>query len=310
MKSRRIVTIIFVSIMLMLVACQGSGGAVPVAPTEDVQKSVDATLTAIAAAVPTSSPTPQVDTQATANAQASATAIAQASATAEAQLSATVAAVTAKAENAAATVTQAAGKKLTATAEVAQKATVQAQGMLTVIDKLFADGIISTKEGEYIRLQDFDESWAQINWYQWWETGYSANNFVLVSDMEWSSASKNANWPTSGCGFVYGEVGNPNHNISWAALDGYLYTQNVTNDNRKWLAYKKWGTPAIPEGQLHFMMVMFDKRLTFYVNDAEVVSTYDSLYVPGNINYTLMSGTNAGYGTRCKIFNVDLFIFK
>lgn len=313
MRSIRIVTAIMMVIMFLMLACQFSLGSNPPAPTEDLQKNVDATLTAVAsAAIPQSSPTPQIDTQATANAQASETS--QASATAYAQASATAnaiaAAVTEKAEKAGATLTQAAGKKLTATAEVEQKATAQAQSMLAIIDKLYADGIVTSKEGEYVRLKDFDESWAQINYYQWWETGYSADSFVIAADMEWSSASKNANWPTSGCGFVYGEVENPNHNISWAALDGYLYTQNVTNNDRKWLAFKKWGTPAIPEGQLHWMMVMFEKRLTFFVNDAQVISTYDGRYVPGDINYTLVSGTNAGYGTRCKIFNVDLFMFK
>jgi hypothetical protein len=307
---KRIRITLFCAMLLVSgLACQLSGGGAPAA-TEDLQANVNATLTAVAAAVPTSSPTPQVDTQATEAAQAAANAEATANAQSTANAQATADAQATATQKAASTATQAAGVKLTSTAQAVQKATAQAQGMLAIIDKLFADGIVSTKEGEYARLKDFDESWAQINYYQWWQTGYTGGNFVISADMEWSSASMNANWPTSGCGFVYGHTDGDNHNISWAGLDGYIYTQNVTKGNRKWLAFKKWGTPALPDGQLQFMMVVFDKRITFYANGAQVISTYDSLYTPGNINYTLVSGTNAGYGTRCKIYNVDLFIFK
>ena len=58
------------------------------------------------------------------------------------------------------------------------------------------------------------------------------------------------------------------------------------------------------------MLVVDDKRISFYVNGERVATAYDGSLNAGNIALTLLSGTNKDYGTRCTMSNIDLFIFK
>ena len=189
-------------------------------------------------------------------------------------------------------------------------ATQQAQAFQGSLQKLHDEGIINSMEGDYYPLDDFSESWAQLGYYQWWKTGYAAENFVLSTDVAWESASDKANWPEAGCGIVFSEDNESDHHLVYLSLDGYGRLVQVNEGQWKTLASQFYGKLPIPDGNAKIMLVVNDKRINFYVNGERVANAYDGSLNAGDISLTLLSGTNKDFGTRCTMSNIDLFIFK
>jgi hypothetical protein len=271
---------------------------------------------------------PTVDTAATQNAGQTAEALekANAEATKSAQGTQAVQASATARQNAEATIkaaskatydanfygtqTAKASERLAETASAQASATAQVEGFNAVIDQLMADNVITTKEGDYHHLEDFYQSWAQLGWYRWWPTDYSAENFVLSANTYWQSASNTADWYTSGCGIVYSLDDKDDHHLAFLSLDGYGVLGRMTKGDWKYLAAQKYGKISVPDGDARIRLVVFDKRIYFYVNDQLVSKAYDSSLNEGNIALTLLSGTNKDFGTRCKMTNIELYTFK
>jgi len=209
-----------------------------------------------------------------------------------------------------ATATQAQALKETTIAGIAAQATEQAADMYAQIEKLYSDGLLDSKDGHFEALEDFDESWAQINWYQYLNTGYSPIEYVVQAHTWWSSASDKANWNTSGCGFVFGEQDTENHHLVYLGLDGYVYLARILGGKTTILAQKRYGKLDIPEGEADVMLVVNGTQIVYYVNGDQVVSAADRTLKGGKLNLTLLSGTNSGYGTRCKMTAIGLWIIE
>lgn len=253
-----------------------------------------------------------VAAQATTLAQATLEAQAAAAQAAAGNATATAAALAAEETRAAqsANVTQAPSVQASATPAIDSQATQQAQAMMGTVQQLFDEGIISTREGEYHRLEDFNESWAQLGYYQWWKTGYSPENFIISADIAWESASDRANWPEAGCGIVFSEDGASDHHLAYLSLDGFGRLAQISKGQWKNLAAHRYGTLSVPNGNAKIMLVVYNQRINFYVNGQRVANAYDGSLDAGNLALTLLSGTNKDFGTRCQMTNIDLFILQ
>jgi len=251
---------------------------------------------------PTDTATPTVDMPATQSAQQ--TADTQATAEAEAVTK------TQEAQVRVATATELASLKRTSTAAVHATATSYATAFLNVIDKLRGEGVVKSTDGNYARLDDFEQEWAQLGWFKWWGTGYTAENFVLSADVAWQSASNTADWYTTGCGMVFSLNDEDNYHLAFLSLDGYGMVGRKAKGDLKLLAAERYGQVSTPEGNAKIMLAVDDKRINFYVNDKLVTKVYDNSLNEGDIALTLLSGTNKDYGTRCTMTNIELFGFK
>ncbi len=272
--------------------------------------------------IPTSTPTPDFAATQALETSAAATAAAAtaeskstASAKATAAVKATVAAQATRAymdEQAtkAALETLNANRKATKQAgtEVAHvTATVQAQSLASRVEKLYDDGYISSKEGAYFQLPDFNESWAQINWYRWWRQGLILNHFVVRTDVEWESASDIANWFDTGCGFIYAENGDDNYYGSFLALDGYAHTFRIKHGLGAELESGYYGRLDTPDGKAELMLAVDNYYVTFFINGRKVSRAYDRSLGEGMFGLTLHSGTNKDFGTRCRMNNLEVW---
>lgn len=253
-----------------------------------------------------------VAAQATTLAQATLEAQTAAAQAAGANATATTAALTAEQTRAAqsANVTEAPVVEASATPATDTEATQQAQAMMGTIQQLFDEGIIGRREGTHYRLDDFNESWAQLGYYQWWKIGYAAENFVLSADIAWESASDRANWPEAGCGIVFSEDDESDHHLAYLSLDGFGRLAQISKGQWKNLAAQRYGTLSVPNGNAKIMLVVYDQRINFYVNGQRVANAYDGSLDAGNLALTLLSGTNKDFGTRCQMTNLDLFILE
>ena len=180
--------------------------------------------------------------------------------------------------------------------------------MATRIQELYDQGYLDTVDGTYHALPNFDESWAQIDWYQWWRTGYSPSNFVIRVDASWQSASDKANWWYSGCGFVFREDHGESYYYAFLSLDGYVSMMRLVDGNYANLGRSYYGPVDVPEGSAELVLVANGDWLLFFVNQELVHRRQDSRLTSGDLAMTLSSGTNEGFGTRCQMENVDLWV--
>jgi hypothetical protein len=206
--------------------------------------------------------------------------------------------------------TQARALLLTKTAEAEMEVEPQVGAFSEKLQVAYDDGVLPTMDGTYHRLEDFDESIAKINYLTWWYTDYAPENFIIRVDAYWDAASELTNWDDSGCAFVFGLEDNDNYNFTWLGLDGFVNLQRKLKGDWQWNKKRQNGKLSIPEGEAEIMMVVFDKRITIYVNGEKELSEYDPHYNGGELAFSVFSGTNKGFGTRCKMSNIDLMIFE
>jgi len=197
---------------------------------------------------------------------------------------------------------------LQASTQDAIRLETQAAGpMAEVVERLASEGILASSEGTYELLDPFDASWAQLNWYQWLPTGASPTDFVVRANATWDSASDKADWWNSGCGFVFRETNVDNHYFAYLGLDGYANMTRFRNGVWAELGRSFYGSVDVPRGSAELMLVAEGNQFTFYVDDTRVLQRQDSAHPEGELAYTLISGTNKDWGTRCQLDDVELW---
>lgn len=248
---------------------------------------------------PTATPTPTADREATADAE-------EALGTQNAEATAEAINTTAEAEATSVALTEAA---VTPTIRpVVATRTARADEASGFIQSLFDGGFISTTEGRYLPEGSFSDAEAKINYFFWTYADNSPDNFVFRSDIEWQSASDVANWFNSGCGIVFREDGRgDDFYVVFLTLDGYVELLSWANDNRQSLAYKYYDRLELPNGEAELMVTAEGDHLQVFVNSKLVVDVTDSKHTDGRFAYTVVSGTNKGFGTRCLFENTLLW---
>jgi len=190
------------------------------------------------------------------------------------------------------------------------EATSQAQPMADFVLDLYGQGYVTRSEGEYFSLPPFDETWAQIDWYQWTYTDYSPTDFIIRGHASWDSASDTANWFSSGCGFVFREKDEDNHYFAFLGLDGSAYMWRFVHGVFARLGSSYYGGLEVPAGEADIVLSVDGADFTFFVNGVAVHSRHDGALASGNLALTLSSGTNKGYGTRCRMTELELWVLE
>ena len=184
------------------------------------------------------------------------------------------------------------------------------QNMKDTLDLLYKDGVISSVEGEFIPVEDFREEIAMINYVNWWSLDLETEDFVIKADIAWNSASDIANWDLSGCGFVFSEEDDSNFHLSYLSLDGYGVLKKLVNNKETVVTSQKYGDVSIPDGEADIILAVEGKNAAFYVNGKEVYNQYDGNIEPGDLALTVLSGTNKGFGTRCEMTNMGIWLLE
>lgn len=191
------------------------------------------------------------------------------------------------------------------------EATQQAQDAFWA--QMVADGTITMNQGEMYEIDDFEESWAQRNWYQWWWFGYSMADFVISTQIEWETAE--ASYGNGGCGFVLRLKDNDNHLVVFLAPRGDAELGAMTVNGYQTQSIR-WKNPDLPNyagltppssGSSDFTVVAEKEFVTAYIDGQRIYQWYVALTSPGDIGYTILSGTNKDFGTYCKFTNTTIW---
>jgi hypothetical protein len=194
----------------------------------------------------------------------------------------------------------------TITASPTIEPTSESAAMEELVQKLFDEKTISSKDGKYFRLEDFIKDWAQLYSYRTWLTDLTPTNFVIQADMEWDSGSKTPNISDSGCGFVYHSSEN-SHLSTFIMMDGKVKTYRLFKGGLSPLNNGYVGKFKIPSDKAHLVLVVDKQWITTIVNDKQISHFQETKLQGGNLGLAIDSGTNKDFGTRCTITNIELW---
>ena len=180
------------------------------------------------------------------------------------------------------------------------------------VDYYYEKGYLPSKTGEYIPLEDFSKDWAMINYYYTEETGYFPENFMVTAHFDWQSATR---YPDpSGCGWTFHMQGEDEYlffvdreyvwMLTWDESTQQATRIGTTNGS----SFVGMGNPddtdvvLVVNGTKAYVLVE-DQFKGSYTLDT------DWLIGKGALAYAVVSGTNADYGTRCRITDAVLWVF-
>ncbi len=189
--------------------------------------------------------------------------------------------------------------KPTITPDVA--ATARHEDFNTLLQKFEEKNYVVSSKGAAVDLDPFKESWAQIGWYQWWPFDAQISDFMFTSHFNWETA--HATPEISGCGVLFGLQENDDHYAVFLDSKRILFLMSrgsgVYNVGKtRGVGQFNYGNPA----EADFALAV--KGQSAYVWVDGVTSEYTlsmDQSTTGQFGYTLLSGTNKDFGTRCEM---------
>lgn len=190
----------------------------------------------------------------------------------------------------------------TGMAELEGEMRVQVQGY-------YDDGYLPSVDGEYVPLADFEEDWAQMDWYRWWTFDLSASTFVMSGHFSWSSAVDRPE--ISGCGFAFDVSENGAH-AAFVDKERILFLNDKGYEVGKTRGSGRVSF-SLPAEADFTLIVNNSEHKAFALVDGEFVGEYalsQDEVVSGPVGYSVLSGTNRDFGTHCEITNASLWIIE
>lgn len=178
------------------------------------------------------------------------------------------------------------------------------------VNYYYEKGYLSSTKGEYTPLEDFSKDHAKIGYDFTQDTGHRPKNFMVTAHFEWQSAIKHPD--TAGCGWSFRRNGADGYYfwvdkeyvrlVSWneSAQDGVVFGTASGSP------YVGMGNPADAD-----VVLIVNELKAYVLVDNNFKGSYsldtDFLTGKGDLAYTVVSGTNKDYGTRCRITEAVLW---
>ena len=205
-----------------------------------------------------------------------------------------------------------------ATIEAYPKSTAQAQSMADSVLELFSEGYISSTDGFYFALPEFDENlarlertdsgWVQGVTYYWTDylTGFEPNNFVIRADLSWKNVDEYAN-KFAGCGFTF-RIDNETNDryLIWLSGIGHVNLIRVFGSSEL-IGNVRYGHVGFPEGEAKMLLIVDGTDIRVFINDTYVGAFQDRYLDKGELGLAVVSGDNRSFGTRCMMDNIELW---
>jgi len=178
-------------------------------------------------------------------------------------------------------------------------ATAEYNNMFTIVNDFYKQGYIPVLNGTYYPMDSYLNTWAEIGWYSWHVAVSSAVDFILTAHMAWDSASKTPN--ESGCGITFHEQPDKEHYVIFVLSTGNIQF-GMSTDRYHNIGYYPYGQPAT-KGEVDFSMIAVGNKFDFFVNNRHIntYTGFQNKMLDGELGFTVLSGTNAGFGTKCEI---------
>jgi len=209
------------------------------------------------------------------------------------------------------TVTETAQQTVTIAAEDVAAADPLAADLAAQVEEFSENGRFPTTEGEYVRLDDFSETFAQIGYYQAYPTDLELENFVFTGHLKWSTALPTSD--VSACGILFGQQEDSSDYAVFLDKSRVYFSSSTTTFYKE--LGKTSGTGRVNfanPAEADFSLVVYQTHAYVYVDGAFIGEYSLSVDKPlrGKFGYGIISGTNKDYGTRCEISNAAVWSLK
>ncbi len=190
--------------------------------------------------------------------------------------------------------------------------TTSSGGLKTLPDEV--RDLFSVPQGEYLQVEDFDQSLAQNGGFKAFGTDRYPSDFVLRAQVSWWNAAGSVSWNKAGCGFIFRYIDKKNYySLNWA-LDGNAYFQRVSKGETNNIFYGYFTGRNQSHGEGTLLMSVSGSQVATFFNGKRVYRAVDPPLTgsmkSGDIGLAVFSGTNADFGTRCKMTKVELWEVK
>jgi len=184
------------------------------------------------------------------------------------------------------------------------------------VQKYVEKGYLPGTDGTLHALDDYRREMAQINYIDVDFAGFEdkITNFAVRGHVKWQSAAK-VNYPEfSGCGFAYRFQDNGDGYtvfISSEAIVMYYCDSSIGRCGRLGTTRGKGTLDFTEPAEADLELVVKDDHAYVLVNDqfiGEYTLFKERLREPGYLIYSIISGTNKDYGTRCEITDAALWV--
>lgn len=186
------------------------------------------------------------------------------------------------------------------------EATHKVETFQAILDKFAAKGYIGSAEGERNEVKDFEGEYALINnYYKWWPAlDGEFENFVFSAHLEWQSYSSTPN--PSGCGLGFGIQKNGKHYAVFLDRENIIFLRSTGSRAIEMGAAGGDRYPIIPiPAKSDLVVAVWGQNVTVSV-DGVIVNYILASDQPaiGTVAFSLLSGGNSGYGTRCRMTDI------
>jgi hypothetical protein len=169
---------------------------------------------------------------------------------------------------------------------------------------------IDSTAGTFTTLPEKDMSLAMMGYSTREGFGINARDLLLQTDIAWSSGYERPDYASSGCGFYLRGLDGSTFIEIYAAMDGAVYVNAYRAGALVPLISLKYGTWSI-QGSGRLAVAADDKKITILWNDSILGTITDATWMwSGDAGYTVHSGTNGDFGTRCIFTNGEGYLFS
>ena len=178
-------------------------------------------------------------------------------------------------------------------------ATQQYETFMERIQQFYEQGYILSTKGSYQHLEDYSDSYAKAEYYQWKQVVADAKSFILRSDLTMQTV--NLTFPRGGCGFII-------HGFDMLMLSqkGNVYKFDpifgVGNSNYLGESFNPWSVEIV--------LIYSEENAWLFVDGKEKLKANLTYPSTNDLAFAVISGSNDDYGTRCDFKNIDFWTIE
>ncbi|MBQ6343270.1 MAG: hypothetical protein IJI41_09125 [Anaerolineaceae bacterium] len=178
-----------------------------------------------------------------------------------------------------------------------------------LIEQLKTEEVIPRGRGRIQSFGSFEDEYPVMSLYQWFPVT-NAERFVFSANVSWLSAFQAPTANLAGCGLVFGaDPETHNHLMASVRMDGHLYLSG--NDFGKALNYIDYffGYPTI-SGSVNLTVIETGEKVITYIDGVRLGTRSDMLPFGNALGFSVLSGTNLDFGTKCNWSDVYLYTWE
>lgn len=180
-------------------------------------------------------------------------------------------------------------------------ATQQYETFIEQVKQFYEQGYIPSTKGTYQHLEDYSDSFAQAEYYQWNQIVPNAKSFIVRSDLTMETV--NQTFARGGCGFVI-----HGYDMLMLSQKGNVYRFDpifgIGPTNYLGESFNPWS--------LEIVLIYSGNNAWLFVDGKETLkANLNGLYQDNNeLAFAVISGSNDDFGTRCDFKNNDFWLIE